>query len=337
MVACVLYEFRFKINQIEYMNRDSTSALQGIAAIVVVLHHLSQQGISSFFSIWLLESGKYAVAIFFLISGYGVTYSTIYKRDYMKYFAPNKLRRLVIPYIFVTGIYYFTYELLGRDMTLKSVIENFVYAGRPIIENSWYVLVIILLYFSYYFLYNKTKKIDRVLVGIFGVCFLMIVLIRYLMHWQEYWYNATLCFPIGMAICLYSNIIRKILEKHYWLILCISLMLEIAILFVKKMGVKSIWIEIIGLILFVICIFILIMKIEYKGCIWKKISTISLELYLVHRLVYTVLRSEMVYIKSDLLFVFFTLVISIIVAYILKKIEDRIYYIIKKKRVLIDS
>lgn len=322
IIICIFSEFRCNPDQIEYMNKNSTSALQGIVAIIVVLHHLSQQGIQTCFSSILLESGKYSVAIFFLISGYGVTYSTLYKKNYMDNFISSKLKRVVLPYIFITAIYYLAYKQLGRDMSLKNLIYTFIYQGRPIIENSWYVVIIIILYFSFYCFYCKLKKMNYILIGVLGISSFFIVIIRYLFHWQEYWYNTILCFSVGMVICMFSDIIHKVLEQHYKIVLLGFICTELIILLINYLVISSVWIEIVGLMIFTMCIFLIMIKINYKGGIWGKISTISLEIYLVHRLVYTIFRSEALYIKSDLLYVFLVLLISIGVGYGVKKIED---------------
>lgn len=77
----------------EYLSTETTKKEKGIAAILILLHHLSQRVKVSGPFVILGYIGFILVAVFFFISGYGLSYGVRYKYDYLKGF----FKRRVLP------------------------------------------------------------------------------------------------------------------------------------------------------------------------------------------------------------------------------------------------
>lgn len=118
------------------INRDlsiqSTNNLKGFSILIIVLHHLSQRtafGLSKS-AYWLSRFnvvGRLAVAIFFFVSGYGLTRQFQQKgQDYLHHFLRKRIVPIIATYsIFAVIIY--TIEHFRIGLTL-SIAQKSIYS-----------------------------------------------------------------------------------------------------------------------------------------------------------------------------------------------------------------
>ena len=66
----------------KFLRKEDSQALKGIAAILIVWHHLSQRVGIGITTLPYIEIGKYSVALFLFLSGYGVMYSFMNNKNY---------------------------------------------------------------------------------------------------------------------------------------------------------------------------------------------------------------------------------------------------------------
>uniref|UniRef100_UPI0025E189D8 acyltransferase family protein n=1 Tax=uncultured Streptococcus sp. TaxID=83427 RepID=UPI0025E189D8 len=102
----------------EYLNVKSTSGLRGFLAIGIIFHHLSQWVTSGDEFSNFSYMGTYIVSIFFFLSGYGLYIQTKVKPDYLTNFFRKRLLKILIPFVFISGIY-----LIYRMAYLKEIIN----------------------------------------------------------------------------------------------------------------------------------------------------------------------------------------------------------------------
>lgn len=70
----------------DYLSIEKTKKVKGIAAILILLHHLAQRvAIPKPFA-FIRYVGFILVAVFFFFSGYGLSFGLRYKSDYLKHF-----------------------------------------------------------------------------------------------------------------------------------------------------------------------------------------------------------------------------------------------------------
>ena len=93
-----------------FMNKDFTKVLKGACCIIVILVHIPlayqnrvQDGIGSFAYV--------CVTLFFLMSAYGMSFSSKKNPNYIKYFWRNRLSALLVPQ-FVLNVFIFSVSCL---------------------------------------------------------------------------------------------------------------------------------------------------------------------------------------------------------------------------------
>ena len=105
LVLVILYggKFAFGKNKFndDFLSLEATKCLRGLAAIGVILHHISQE--SAFQKVRELSifvnAGFYFVAIFFFCSGFGLIKSLKSKPNYFDGFLKNRvLKTIVVPF-----------------------------------------------------------------------------------------------------------------------------------------------------------------------------------------------------------------------------------------------
>ena len=122
--------------------------LKGMLAFVVLFHHLFQNtnivtnGGLRFF---LQNMGPWAVGVYLFISGYGLLYSYINKKDYVLIFPRNRLLPFYLIILSLFFIYLTLYYLLEIPISKLQIFHSLTFDGT-IIENGWYLQTILFLY-----------------------------------------------------------------------------------------------------------------------------------------------------------------------------------------------
>ena len=88
-----------------FLNRNTTEQIRGIAILFVVVGHIGAHILSTSDN-WLILA-DYGVAIFFLLSGFGLARSYMTKDLIIKDFIVRRLSRVMIPYCLATLIFFF--------------------------------------------------------------------------------------------------------------------------------------------------------------------------------------------------------------------------------------
>lgn len=96
----------------DYLGVKSTTGLKGFLALGIVFHHLSQSVSTGGEFINFKYMGTYIVSIFFFLSAYGLYTQNERKENYLNNFLIKRLSRIIIPALFVSGIYivYFIFD-----------------------------------------------------------------------------------------------------------------------------------------------------------------------------------------------------------------------------------
>lgn len=320
-IVCILalYVISFFSADVISISKDKTVTLKAIMAILIVLHHLSLQGISfleAFYS-W----GAPIVSIFLFISGYGLMKSlslkgSVYLSDFVKH---RIVKGIVIPFFIAWGIYRIV-NIDGLPNIFKA-LEELVYNGVTILPHSWFVFAILYFYVSFYISHKYFKN---------EACFLILIAAVILFElWCQYWnydrcwYISALGFPTGILIGKYENKIIKRLKDSivYYSVVPISLVIITLCVYAKK--------EIAYMIVYILIPVILaslLFKVKFENLIRMKmikyISSISFEIYLCQGISMCILRGSFFYLESDYLYVILTLVFTFVIATFIKLIRQ---------------
>lgn len=233
---------------------ETSKGIQGVSAICIVLHHLTQNitnnGNLNVFKmagpLGIFEDiGVIFVGIFFFFSGYGLIKSLMSKPDYLKGFLKKRLIKVLVPTFVCIFIFLFVYSMINGKMDLLSYIK---YGTGYLLINShmWYIVEIVVLYLAFYiifkFFYKFLEKeyLAYIFMGAFTIG--LVVFSVFQGHcargdvWfkGEWWFNATLLFFIGMLIARFGAKIKEVL-KNPWLyygaiVLCLGLTILFAFL-----------------------------------------------------------------------------------------------------------
>lgn len=314
---CLLYLLSLLDKKTEELNKGKTSVLKGVMAIIIVLHHMSLQGIESlaqFFS-W----GAPVVSVFFFISGYGLSVSFLSKGNiYLSNFISHRIfRNLLLPFFLAWSLY----RIVNWDILpdIITEINNLVFTGIPLLPHSWYVYVILLFYI---FFYIVCKLSERNFPFIIAVLTIVYILICEYAGFDRCWYVSSLAFPTGVIAGKYINNIKVIISSGigYFIFVpvCISL---IGLLVYSGNEIMYMFVY----ILIPIMITIICMKIRLEDfCMFKLVSflcRISYEIYLCQGISMSLLRGNKYYIENDYVYIIFVLALTVALAFLINKIK----------------
>lgn len=318
IMCCILicYILLNKNNTINTIHVEQSTYLKGIMAICVVLHHLSQKT-ETIFSIFN-DFGAIAVGCFFFISGYGLFASYNKKgQAYLVGYPKKRFKKLLIPFLLVIVLY----QIITKFKFLNILYENIVSGNvDPILPHSWYIFCAILFYFIFYIIFTITQNKVLGIIIIYGFTTLLFCSVL-LIHWNEYWCKSLYLFPMGIT---YKYIENKILNKSSLWIVAI-----LFIIFTTIISLYTLQFKHMGLCLANIAPYIFILPltvIPISSKFLNYLGDISYEIYLVQGVVFYIFRNNLIYIKSDYIFIFVSLIGIITLAFIIKNILNKIEY-----------
>lgn len=328
--------------QEEPLSLGTSKAIQGFAAVAIILHHLSQAlkedaGALRFLS----ECGVLFVGIFFFFSGFGLYTSLKTKKDYLKGFLRKRLLTILIPFYMCITIFTIASCICGAKYKALDLLK--VLSGWSLINSHmWYIVEITILYLAFYIIYRLIRNRTAATVAMSIFVLAMMGGSLYLCHGKdmscsywfmgEWWYNASLLFIAGILVSKHQEGLRKIARKGYIVLLPLFFALtfvlgRITSRFLEK---YSYWSEIPGedpryldklrclsvqvpfILCFVLFVLLVMMKIRFGNPVLKFLGAISLELYLIHNLFLTGLSDGTIFrVSSPSMYILLTLLMSI--------------------------
>lgn len=265
---------------------------KGIAAILIVIHHLSQK-IEVFGPFVIIRYiGFILVAIFFFISGYGLTYGVQNKPDYLNSFLRKRILPILIPYWIVNSINIIFYLLKGVVFTPLQYVLS--YLGFDFITGVWFVTVILLMYIFFWIAFRSKRSYLIFSLCIIGYC---IICVSFNLHSS---YTASIAaFVLGSVWHKIEKPIVTWIRRNYYvkLLTCVAVF---GIVFLGRLmlATKGLNNEILQFvlrnlisILFVICVLVVTQKVRFKGKILVWLGNISYELYMVHFVLFTMINN----------------------------------------------
>lgn len=227
--------------------------------------------------------GFILVAVFFFISGYGLSYGVQYKHDYLKGFLRKRLLPVLVPYWIVNTVDIVFYLSEGTVFTPMQYVLSFI--GIDVITGTWFVTAILIMYIIFWLAFKCMKSYMVLGLCLIGYC---IICINLNMHSS---YTASIsAFALGV---FWNKIDRRMItwirEKYF---LKLTLILgTFGIMFLGRLilSAKGINNEIVHFILrnlisvlFVLALIAVNQKVQFTGKTLEWLGNISYELYIVH-------------------------------------------------------
>ena len=322
-----LFVYLIPGTDVDYLSNKSTKSLKGLLALLIIFHHISQkittgENFSNF-----EYMGRYVVALFFFLSGYGLYFQYSNNATYMENFLKKRLVRIFIPFFVFIVIYVIYRATLGEVVNVDFFL-SFWKDHSNIIYNGWFINSIIVLYVIFYVSFvNKDSKISE-----YKLVFLTLVYI----FWKAYqdhgdWeYVSIMAFLLGVFWMKNRVSIDKLLEKNYFIFLVsFSILMYVFHYYediMKNIGItnKYVYYGIVGnlcTMVFVVYFLLLSNKLNFSNKYLDFLGDISFEIYMIHGLVMHYLGKF--FVSSDVNDVLYTIVVlfvSIITAYYIKKL-----------------
>lgn len=316
----------------EYLCVKSTSGLRGFLALGIIFHHLSPWVTTGSEFSNFSYMGAYIVSIFFFLSAYGLYNQNENKKNYLDKFLVTRLSKILLPFFAVSLIYLLYRFVDGQLLDLNFFISLFK-NGSTIIFNGWFVNVIILLYIFFYTSFNFLQnKLLSIILNSILIIFYICLAIK--MGYGFWWYNSTLAFILGLIWAKYQDVIDKVLDRYYFVVLfSVAVLLFVShqygnllsYLHIEDSYSYALAANINNIIFTIYFVVSFLKKINFSNVFLILLGGISFELYMIHGLVISMLGK--IFVSSpvnDVLLTIFTLIISISLAWIVNKLVNTI-------------
>lgn len=305
-IPCVLWKMRFRkegFNE-DYLSIRTTQALRGILSMLVLFYHLCQklQGVKVLF--FIDNFGIMCVSTFFFLSGYGLQKNYMEKPNYRKRILTKRIPAVLVPFLLLNLLYWGYYWLSGDPMTLAEILENQA-MGIPLVDYSWYMFVILLIYCNYYlstFLFRPGSW-GMVLYHVISVVLWMFLCEA--LHYPFHWHHTVMAFVMGPLWAMAGEKIKERMQKHYWRSLAVSLLIFLVFYAaaLKTAGISEVIVPLFwaSCCAFIPLLLLVLMKVSIGNPILLFLGKISFELYGLQGLFIRLLRSDVCYIENDFL------------------------------------
>lgn len=309
----------------DYLSKEQTNRIKGILCLMVVFGH-SMNG-------YLELVGPWAVSVFFLLSGYALSYTSS-KAEITPKFIVRKYKNILLPYLVAAVFYhllFWFYPSANNYNSIGGLVKSYL-VFTPTVQAGWYIEATAIL-FAFYFIARKIAGDNpkKLLISFVVLYVIFAVIVAFT---EGYWVIRNMhCFILGVALHLFRKTIdAKFTSKdtfRYVALIVIAITLVLPNYFYADENLAS------NLVLFATytmapIVFIYVSNsISFKGKILDFLGKYSLWIYLFHVGVQYLLFSSVLAGKSLQTFVFFllslalTLVIAIPVGMIYNKISKK--------------
>lgn len=304
--------------KIKDFNKQDSMLFRAVAILMVVIAHYSNLIYDdSGHKIWNLlnKLGRYGVAIFFLVSGYGLVKSTKGKElNYL--FLLRRVQTVYVPFICMQFLALIFIGIPHNEMTVKDWILYFVGI------DYWYIIVIFSLYFLFYISMRYIKQYQQ--IGLFILVTGLNILFA-LIGCEEWWYLTNYVFCIGVYFAFHEKSEQKRVGTQT--LFCFVGFVLTSIIYPKLEGV------------ILHDLFKIAAALCFSGFVWfayavfpfhinlrpiVKIGECSLYIYILHVQALTFLK---VHNLTSCVAIFLSLIIVITISLILERIAAKISHI----------
>jgi len=277
-----------------FFHKDQSIQLKGLAIIFIILGHLWVHVVGFFPK--LLFGGE-AVAMFLLLSGYGLTSSYKNRVVLPRVYLTARLNRVMVPYWVITVlIVALDYLILNRTYNLQDIVMtmlgiNINVNTRYIDYVRWFITFILIWYICFFIAYLFFKDKTRMLF-LFLCSVIIFPMDYYITHLGFYQIFA---FPLGCAIAIHYSNIESILSRHPRFSLAIAIVALVGVVIYKftssiifspylpSIVIKTLDEGISILFCFALTIILAVVAAKgYQSLFLCFMGTISYELFLLH-------------------------------------------------------
>lgn len=302
------------------MKLENEKNIKLILAIWIILSHLPGMKV--------LGAYNYLpVAGFFFLSGYGLMMKS---KSNSKYNLLKSILKIYIPYMVATIIYTIIFNNYNLLMLLKQI--TLINVDLP---YGWYIRTQIILYIIWFIANNSKNKNWKILIS-FILVLIYSILFRYTGQILTS-YKTVFAFVVGLWYAMYENKVFKYINL-YSCVFCGVVSLAIRFIVTDNETIFDSVLYNLSGILFCFLLVYSIYKINIKNKKIDFLKNMSLELYLVQGISQCFFMKtyfcdkSFLYLNNNLLIIILSTIGTIILGYLLKKIDTKIFNIIYKRK-----
>ena len=322
-----LFVYLIPRTDVDYLSNKSTKSLKGLLALLIIFHHVSQkittgENFSNF-----EYMGRYIVALFFFLSGYGLYFQYSNNATYMENFLRKRLARILIPFTVFIIIYVIYRATLGEVVNVDFFL-SFWRDHSNIVYNGWFVNSIIVLYVIFYVSFKmKDSKSSFYMLTLLTLVYIFLKAYQNHGDWE---YVSIMAFLLGIFWMKNRISIDKYIEENYFVFLVSFSILMYVFrhyeVIMKNIGItnKYVYYGIVGnlcTMVFLVYFLLLTNKLNFSNKYLDFLGDISFEIYMIHGLVMHYLGKFFVSSPvNDVIYTIVVLLVSIVFAYCIKKL-----------------
>ena len=302
-------------------DRESTIPLRGLLIVVIMLAHLTCEGVNTGLICHFMWQNA-AVAVFFFMSGYGYMRAiNSGKQKRFVDFAFGIVRKLFVPFLIVAILG------LGRICVCEGLdwgrmVQAYSNGHTPIGVHSWFIWVLSLLAI----ILSVTARFFHgwVLIGVNCVFSAALFAIFRWWQWPRWWWLSLSAFPVGLAFSYCENRIRISMRRNAWhwmLVGGVFLGVELLNYCIGGNVFEGVMRSLVGP---VVVVGFYVFPISKNCTPLYFLGGISFELYLVHGLIRTWMLYGVVDGSARTLIGFIAIPVSILAAMALQRINQSI-------------
>jgi peptidoglycan/LPS O-acetylase OafA/YrhL len=180
-------------------SRNITNAIKGLAILTVLVAHYCSRFAYDFYSKWFTDYAASAIAIFFVLSGYGLFFSLVKRFDckestgrvLIKFAYSRFVRIYPLYWIAMISIpfFYMPAEEYNNQMYHSGFYSFLIWIGFPLIRNNelWFITAILQCYWVAPLFYFALRKLGLLKYAILlGGLLIMSVLVSGFFYFSKY-------------------------------------------------------------------------------------------------------------------------------------------------------
>ncbi|MEI5985198.1 MULTISPECIES: acyltransferase family protein [Sphingobacterium] len=299
---------------------EQSNSFKGILSILIVLSHLNFHAEMPLF----LTITKWAgtkVALFFFISGYGLMASYRKKeQSYLQGFLGKRLWKIILPLLVITFFFLFT-QFLDKGIFNLEIFQN-LWIGLTPLPYSWFAYIILIFYLVFFVVFSTKWSLKIKIISMFSIS-LIISYLLYQKGFDRAWWVSNLAFPFGMLFQAQESRLIGWSRTKFGNILFVPICLGLAFIF------AFFKIEFLYIFSYVFIVLAVVILLSYsglsKGSIFNFLGKISYETYLIHGVLYFILRGNHIFIQNNWLYLGVSILSTIFLATLFHKLFNYIY------------
>lgn len=290
LIISSIKKFSLKNIQLEkdQISLEDSLIYRGIATVVVMIHHYSLRMNHPDKMTYYWYVGYLAVSAFFFLSGYSSMIQLNLKGEKIwNHYLIKRLIRLLIPF-WVTNLIYALFYMPSPMQFIKATLSLKQVRGTASEWSIvWFLATIIfftvLFWMSFRFFHNKKYSLMLFAAG----TVLLVVINKFVLDHDHYWYNSSLAFGSGLLYAQYKEVFNRYIKRYKTLIMPVVIICLSIVFMATTKGFQQWWIQMICSELCICLIPILEQCTILSSALFKKIGTASWEIFLIHPLLYS--------------------------------------------------